>query len=131
MAEKTSLVFYDATCVLCDRSILWLIKNDPEGVLRFTHVASEIAKKQVFPVTTEAISVLTPEGQYLKSSRAVLYLLVTVKRYKLLYKTLELLPISWLDVFYAIIAKNRYRWFGNYSDCKIPDRTVKSRFLDF
>ena len=50
MAEKTSLVFYDATCVLCDRSILWLIKNDPEGVLRFTHVASEIAKKQVFPV---------------------------------------------------------------------------------
>jgi predicted DCC family thiol-disulfide oxidoreductase YuxK len=131
MAQKTSLVFYDATCVLCDRSILWLIKNDAESGLRFSHVASKIAEKQVFPVSTEAISVLTPEGQYLKSSQAALYLLLKTKRYPLLYKFLLLFPLSWLDVFYAIIAKNRYRWFGNYSDCKIPDRTIKSRFLDF
>ena len=28
MTKDTTIVFYDATCVLCDRSILWLIKND-------------------------------------------------------------------------------------------------------
>ena len=131
MAQKTILVFYDATCVLCNRSILWLIKNDVEDVFRFSHVSSTLARAQEFKVSSDAISILTEKGSYLKSSAAVLYLLQKTKRYPILYRFLKILPLKSLDVLYNIIARNRYKWFGNHSQCKIPDRQLKSKFLDF
>lgn len=131
MIEKTVLVFYDSKCVLCDRSIIWLIKNDLNNVLRFAHVSGPIAQKQAFTVSTEAISVITPSGEYYKSSQAVLYLLLKIKRYKPFYSFLKLFPVKLLNFFYRKIAANRYRWFGQYSECKIPDESIKSRFLDF
>ncbi len=131
MAQKTILVFYDATCVLCNRSILWLIKNDVEDIFRFSHVSSTLAQAQEFKVSSDAISILTEKGHYLKSSAAVLYLLHKTKRYPILYRFLKILPLKSLDVLYNIIARNRYKWFGNYSECKITDRQLKSKFLDF
>ncbi|MDB4270148.1 DCC1-like thiol-disulfide oxidoreductase family protein [Flavobacteriaceae bacterium] len=131
MTKKIALVFYDATCVLCDCAILWLIKNDVESLFYFSHVTSNTAQKQVFIVTTEAISVLTPEGEYLKSSQAVLYLLDKTKRFSLFCSLLKLLPLKILDVFYKILASNRYRWFGQYSNCKVPNKVIKSKFLDY
>lgn len=131
MAQKTILVFYDATCVLCNRSILWLIKNDVEDVFRFSHVSSTLAQAQEFKVSSDAISILTEKGHYLKSSAAVLYLLHKTKRYPILYRFLKILPLKSLNVLYNIIARNRYKWFGNYSECKITDRQLKSKFLDF
>jgi len=131
MPKDTTIVFYDATCVLCDRSILWLIKNDLKDSFRFTHLNSSFAKRQSFPISQEAISILTSDGHYLKSSEAVLFLLLKTARYKLLHLFLSKIPIKILDVFYFKIAANRYRWFGNYDNCKIPDETIKHKFLDF
>ena len=129
--SKNIIVFYDATCVLCDRSILWLIKNDTENVFYFSHVSSKIAQKQRFRVSTQEISVLTDEGSYIKSSKAALYLIQKTKRFPILYSFLKLLPIQILDVFYKIIASNRYRLFGQFSECKIPDKAIKSKFIDY
>ena len=66
MTKKIALVFYDATCVLCDRAILWLIKNDVESLFYFSHVTSNTAQKQVFIVTTEAIFCFNSRGRILK-----------------------------------------------------------------
>lgn len=131
MPKDSTIVFYDATCVLCDRSILWLIKNDLKDGFRFTHLNSSFAKRQSFPISQEAISILTSDGLYLKSSEAVLFLLLKTARYKFLHFFLSKIPIKILNVFYFKIATNRYRWFGNYDNCKIPDETIKHKFLDF
>ena len=131
MAQKTIIVFYDAKCVLCDRSIHWLIKNDFEGVFRFSHVSSAFAKNQEVPISTEEISVLTMEGNHLKSSEAALYLLQKTNRYPLIFMFLKFIPLKMLNGFYKIIAAKRYQWFVNYPDCKIPDERIKSKFLDF
>ena len=124
MTKDSTIVFYDATCVLCDRSILWLIKNDFEDIFRFSHLNSSFAKQQSFPISTS-------DGLYLKSSQAVLFLLLKTTRYKFLHLFLSKIPIKILDVFYFKIAANRYRWFGNYDNCKIPDERIKYKFLDF
>ncbi|MFQ3341473.1 MAG: putative DCC family thiol-disulfide oxidoreductase YuxK [Flavobacteriaceae bacterium] len=129
--DKKTLIFYDATCVLCNRSIFWLIKNDSEDSFRFSHINSSFAKQQAFIISQEAISVLTPENVYLKSGKAALYLLLKTRRFKFLYLFLSKIPQGILDIFYAKIAVNRYRWFGSYSNCKIPDEKIKFKFLDF
>jgi predicted DCC family thiol-disulfide oxidoreductase YuxK len=131
MPKDSTIVFYDATCVLCDRSILWLIKNDFGDSLRFSHINSSFAKRQSFTISQEAISILTSDGHYLESSQAVLFLLLKTTRYKFIHLFLSKIPYRILDVFYFKIAVNRYRWFGNYDNCKIPDETIRHKFLDF
>ncbi len=32
------------------------------------------------------------------------------------------------DFIYDIIAKNRYRWFGKYDTCRLPDADFEDRF---
>jgi predicted DCC family thiol-disulfide oxidoreductase YuxK len=34
------------------------------------------------------------------------------------------------DVFYGLVARNRYRVFGKYDTCMLPDPNQRSRFLD-
>ncbi len=33
------------------------------------------------------------------------------------------------DLFYRILARNRYRWFGKKAECLIPTPEIRSRFL--
>jgi len=40
-----------------------------------------------------------------------------------------ILPKRVLDLFYDIIAKNRYRWFGKKTHCKIYPEEIRKRFL--
>ena len=43
---------------------------------------------------------------------------------------LSIVP-EWLrDAGYDIFARNRYRWFGRYDACRIPDSSARDRFLD-
>ena len=39
------IVFYDGLCVLCNRSIIWFIKNDSQNILKFSHFKSELVLK--------------------------------------------------------------------------------------
>lgn len=32
------------------------------------------------------------------------------------------------DILYDVIAKNRYRWFGQYDTCPLPDPEFEDRF---
>lgn len=34
------------------------------------------------------------------------------------------------DFIYDIIAKNRYRWFGKYDTCRLPDPKHEERFYN-
>jgi len=42
---------------------------------------------------------------------------------------LIVLPRPVRDVFYDLIARNRYRLFGRKDQCFVPDRSVRERFL--
>jgi predicted DCC family thiol-disulfide oxidoreductase YuxK len=40
------------------------------------------------------------------------------------------LPNRLLDIVYDVVAKNRYRFFGKYDSCSLPDRDRRSRFIE-
>ncbi|MEQ1516261.1 MAG: DCC1-like thiol-disulfide oxidoreductase family protein [Usitatibacteraceae bacterium] len=39
-------------------------------------------------------------------------------------------PAPLRDAVYRLVARNRYRWFGNSETCMIPPRDYAARFLD-
>jgi predicted DCC family thiol-disulfide oxidoreductase YuxK len=39
-------------------------------------------------------------------------------------------PLAWLlDHLYALIARNRYRWFGKYDTCALPPPKWRDRYI--
>ena len=39
-------------------------------------------------------------------------------------------PRPMRDLLYRVVAKNRYRWFGQKAECWIPTPALRARFLD-
>jgi len=129
-SKKSIIVFYDNYCVLCNKSIIWLIKNDSYNLLKFTHFKSDYAIKNHKTVSEiEAISIKDENGNYLNRSDAVLYLLQKLKKLKFLRLLGYLTPNFIRDGIYNFVAKNRYNWFGKYKSCLIPDEKIKSKFI--
>jgi len=128
--QSSIIVFYDGQCVLCNKSIIWLIKNDPKNILKFTHFKSNFVIKNHKHVSEiEAISIKDENGNYLNRSDAVLCLLKKINKLKFLRFIGSLTPKSIRDGIYDFIAKNRYNWFGKHESCFVPDEKIKSKFI--
>ena len=128
--NNSIIVFYDGLCVLCNRSIIWFIKYDTQNILKFSHFKSEFVLKNHNHVSKiEAVSIIDENGNYLNRSDAVLYLLKKLKKFKFLRILGSLTPKFVRDSIYNLIAKNRYKWFGKYESCLIPDNKIKSKFI--
>lgn len=126
------IVFYDGECVLCNRTVSFLIKADRNQKLKFAPLEGVTAKK------------LNLNGSADGESSVVFY-----KNEKLYYRSTailniiqelpfpwNLLTIFWIvpafirDYCYRIIGKNRYRWFGKTTSCILYEPKYKERFLD-
>ncbi len=129
-SNNSILVFYDGECVLCNKSIIWFIKNDTKNILKFSHFKSKfVLKKHKNVSKIEAVSIRDDNGNYLNRSDAILYLLKKLNKYKFLRILGSLTPKFIRDSIYNFIAKNRYKWFGKYESCLIPDDKIKSKFI--
>ena len=42
----------------------------------------------------------------------------------------RILPITWLDRLYDVIARHRYPLFGRYEQCLVPRPEHRDRFVD-
>ena len=130
MNKNKVIVFYDAYCVLCDSSIIWLIENDKNNILQFSHFKSDFALSKIKNTeNSDTVSILTSNGEILQKSDAVIFLLTLLKKYVILKSIIQITPKVIRDFFYDVIAKNRYKWFGKYESCKIPKSEWKSKFL--
>jgi len=48
---------------------------------------------------------------------------------KILYPIIIIPPFI-RNIFYYIIAKNRYRWFEKLNKCMVPTDEIKSKFIE-
>lgn len=124
MLAQTGLVVFDGYCMLCSRTIDFLLKADKGIKLSYAAVK--------FPETTSQTTsdtVLYIENNKIYShSEAII---------RILYKTggiyksaiiLLVFPKKFRDLIYNIIAKNRYRWFGRKQQCKMLPNQEANRF---
>jgi predicted DCC family thiol-disulfide oxidoreductase YuxK len=129
------IIFFDGHCILCDKTVNWIIKKDKKTLFRFVAIPQN-----------EKFWDSIPKGYALKNANSVMLYDQNgfkTKSSAILHICKKLgLPINLLTLFfivppfirngiYSFIARNRYKWFGNYEDCLIPDESVKKRFLDW
>lgn len=134
------ILLYDGVCGLCNRLVRFVLKHDSQDRFRFAALQSDFAamvlkRHGANPQDLDTMYVvLDPAlpGERLKSrSDAAVFALHELGGFwRILAAVLGVLP-GWLrDWGYNLIARNRYRIFGRYDSCPLPDPRYRHKFLD-
>jgi len=131
MISKKDIVVFDGVCVLCNRFFNWLIKNDKDEKFMYTNFQSDFSKKNNLKLKDiNSVAVIKTNGEKIYKVQAVYYILKKIDRYFIVQILLKLLPLFLTNICYDIIANFRYRIFGKYETCIIPNENVRKNFIN-
>lgn len=138
--ETNPIVLYDGVCGLCNRLVQFLLKHDSDGRLLFASLQSEFAERVltrhgIDPSDLDTVQVVLdydqPEERVLGRSDAILRAGEELgKPWSILATSARIVPRALRDMIYRLVARNRYRVFGKYETCMLPDPEQRHRFLD-
>jgi predicted DCC family thiol-disulfide oxidoreductase YuxK len=138
--ETNPIILYDGVCGLCNRMVQFLLKRDQKGRLRFASLQSDFAAKiltrhGIDPKDLDTVQVVTnyeqPDERVLGRSDAILRASSELGMpWTALATIARIVPRALRDIVYGFVARNRYRVFGKYETCMLPDPNQKHRFLD-
>jgi predicted DCC family thiol-disulfide oxidoreductase YuxK len=133
------IILYDGVCGLCNRLVQFFIKRDRHDRLRFASLQSDFAavilkRHGADPHDLDTVYVVKDyeqtDEELLARSNAILFVLPELGGIWRLSGASKVLP-RWLrDRLYDLVAKNRYRMFGKYESCMLPEPKQRRKFLD-
>ena len=136
---KNPIVLYDGVCGLCNRLVQFLLKRDKRDRLRYAALQSDFAAKVLKrhgldPKDLDTVHVVMnydeADERVLGRSTAVVE---AVKELGGVWKIVALgkiVPRPLRDLAYKFVAQNRYRVFGKFQTCMLPDPRHRAKFLD-
>jgi predicted DCC family thiol-disulfide oxidoreductase YuxK len=127
------VVLYDGVCVFCSRWIRFVAARDKARRFRFTAIQSGYGTRlaQAFgidPADPDTNAVIHGGVAYLKSD-AALTVLGALPGWSWT-RALRAVPKPVRDAVYNLVARNRYRIFGKYEECFIPDPSLQARVME-
>jgi predicted DCC family thiol-disulfide oxidoreductase YuxK len=137
-SDAISVVLYDGVCGLCNRLNQFLLKRDRHDRFRFASLQSDVAAQLLQRHGTDAVDLDTvyvvvdygkPEERLLSRSDAIIYVLQRLGGIWAFAAAGKVLPKPLRDAFYKLVATNRYRVFGKYDVCLMPEERYKEKFL--
>jgi predicted DCC family thiol-disulfide oxidoreductase YuxK len=140
MSGSNPIILYDGVCGLCNRLVQFLLKHDREGHLRFASLQSDFAatvlgRHGIDPKDLDTVQVVVnydqPDERVLQRSDAILRAGRELGGFWGASASVgKVVPRPLRDLVYRFVATNRYRVFGKYDTCMLPDANQRSRFLD-
>lgn len=135
MKDEGPVILYDGVCGLCNRFNTFILKHDRKAVFRFAPLQSEfatvaLARYEKNASDLDTVCLLENGALYMRADAA----LSILKRLGGIWKLsvfFRIFPKFFLNLAYNWIARNRYRIFGKYDTCQVPDPKWKERFLTF
>ena len=132
MEAKDRIVFFDGVCHLCHGTVNFLIRRDPGRQLSFCPLQSAGAAPYLENVAQakklDSILFLESGHWYIRSEAALRIARYLPFPWKLAYY-LIVIPRFIRDAIYDLIARYRYRIFGRYDQCMVPDQSLRDRFI--
>lgn len=132
--DSKKLIVYDGQCMLCDYWVRVLLRHDKKEVFYFTELQSETGKSVqkylgIEYLKMDSIILYVPQKAYYIKSAAIFEIVRSLPWYFNGLMIFKILPQFVTDKIYALLAKNRYRWFGVKTICTIENSTIKNRFI--
>jgi predicted DCC family thiol-disulfide oxidoreductase YuxK len=127
------VILYDGVCVFCSRWIRFVSSRDRDCRFRFTAIQSAYGTRlaQAFgidPADPDTNAVIHGGIAWFKSD-AALTVLSNLPGWRWTH-VLFVVPKPLRDAVYNLVARNRYRIFGKYEACFVPDAAMKARVME-
>jgi predicted DCC family thiol-disulfide oxidoreductase YuxK len=126
------LVLFDGICVLCAGWVNFIIPRDPEGLYRFVSIQSELGHTLAarFQIDAEKpqTNVVIRDGKAWFKADSGLRVCRDLPGWRWT-QVFHVLPRPLRNVFYDLIAQNRYRLFGKRDTCLVPTPALRKRFV--
>jgi predicted DCC family thiol-disulfide oxidoreductase YuxK len=131
--EDKEIILFDGVCNFCNSSINFIIDHDPSKKFRFASLQSpigqELLKKHHLDTQAFDSVILLKNNHLYQRSSASLEIVKSLSGAWKYLAVLQILPSAWLDFFYVLVAKNRYKIFGKSETCRMITPELKERFL--
>ena len=127
------VILYDGVCVFCSRWIRFIASRDVARRFRFTAIQSDYGTRlaQAFgidPNDPDTNAVIHGGVAHFKSD-AALTVLGALPGWSWV-RMLRTVPKPLRDAVYNLVARNRYRIFGKYDECFVPDAGFRERVIE-
>ena len=127
------VILYDGVCVFCSRWVRFVARRDVEQRFRFTAIQSGYGTRlaQAFGIDPENpdTNAVIHGGMAFFKSDAALTVLSNLPGWRWV-RRLRAVPKPLRDAVYNLVARNRYRIFGKYEECFVPDEGLKARVME-
>jgi len=128
--SSDNIVFYDGKCGFCSKTVQFILRHDRTSELKFCVLNSNFAdrffaKYSVVKPNLDSVLFYT-KGQLFWKSKAVFLIIKHLKWYLQFVRAFAILPTSWTDFIYDIVAKRRKKMPFS---CSLIDEKYKKRFI--
>jgi predicted DCC family thiol-disulfide oxidoreductase YuxK len=127
------VILYDGVCVFCSRWVRFVAARDVEKRFRFTAIQSGYGSRlaRAFGIDLEDpdTNAVIHGGEAFFKSDAALTVLSTLPGWGWT-RALRAVPTPLRDAAYSLVARNRYRIFGKYRECFVPDAEMRARVIE-
>lgn len=132
LAGKDVIVF-DGECVLCSRFFQFILRHDRDKRFQFVIAQSDLGTRlykalNLSPTEFET-NLIIVDGQIYTRLDSLAAALGALGAPWSVLRFLRWLPDRVKSPIYRVIAHNRYRIFGRFDTCMVPDADVSARFL--
>ncbi|MCA9039618.1 MAG: DUF393 domain-containing protein [Planctomycetaceae bacterium] len=133
MDEQTnSILFFDGVCGMCNRVVDFVMRHDKTGKIKVAPLQGETAKEKLLEedrVQLSSVVFINQLGVFRHSSAVARLLWELGGVWKWLGWLLWLIPKPIRNWGYRVVAKHRYRFFGQKEACRMPTPEERTRFL--
>jgi predicted DCC family thiol-disulfide oxidoreductase YuxK len=126
------LILFDGVCVLCSRSVQFVLERDRDRWFRFTPIQSSLGRALALRLgislqAPETNAVIVRGRAHFKADSAIEVLRLLPRRSW--SRAFLLVPRALRDFIYDRVAQNRYRLFGRTESCMAPTPNLRARFV--
>ena len=134
------IILYDGVCGFCNRLVQFVLKRDSHDRFRFAALQSQfarelLAKHGINPDQLASLYLVLDSGRPSERIEQRSTASITIYRelgtfWRTLAGLTAILPRSVRDWGYDLVARHRYRIFGKYETCPLPEPRHRHKFLD-
>jgi predicted DCC family thiol-disulfide oxidoreductase YuxK len=128
------VVVFDGVCNFCSWSVSFIIAHDKRALFRFAALQSaagrELCQRSgIDPDQVDAVLLFQRDRVRRRSDAALAIATAFGGPWRLL-AVFWLVPRPVRDWLYGIVARRRYRWFGQRTTCLVPTDEIRHRFIE-
>jgi len=132
-ADDRPVIVFDGECVLCSGSAQFVIRRDKRRIFRLLAAQTPLGRALYAHYGLDArdyeTMILIADGVATLKSEAVIGIAERLGFPWSLAAMFRIIPRSWRDRLYGVLARNRLRILGRRERCYVPAPADADRFL--